>query len=170
MTRYISIAVRVPDDFPDVLAGQVAEAAQDWVIENGYLDNEIENGALDDEEAGAGDPAAGEANRRRAFYRNVIAAEILSDEPLPDRMALADMDYLITEGHCSGQLVHVVFNEEVSAGRMRSLLVEQGSEPSFLVPGEEADDEQSGQAPRPGIGPRAARPVHDQPGDEMGVP
>jgi len=76
----------------------------------------------------------------RKFYRQLFNIEVLSEgEPLND-VSLQDIDYEITNGHCSG-IVKEAVREEVTAEKMAELLKTQGSDPEFLL-GE--DTEQQG--------------------------
>jgi hypothetical protein len=67
------------------------------------------------------------------YYRNVFTVEVLSDEPLAPTVDLADLDYLTTEGDCSGRTEHTVTNEQVTEQAMAALLIAQGSDPDFLI-------------------------------------
>jgi hypothetical protein len=66
------------------------------------------------------------------LYKTVYTIEVLSDEPLGE-VSLADIQYEITEGHCSG-----VFREkscdELTEYEMARALIRQGSDPTFLLP------------------------------------
>jgi hypothetical protein len=67
----------------------------------------------------------------RKFYKQTFVVEVLSeDEPLSN-VSLSDIDYAITEGHCSGVIKEgeVV---KVSGKEMAKLLIEQGSDPEFF--------------------------------------
>lgn len=66
----------------------------------------------------------------KQFYRTVVEIEILSEE-LYEPQSLADIDYAITDGHCSGTW-RVKSQETVSPANMAMLLKAQGSDPSFL--------------------------------------
>lgn len=65
------------------------------------------------------------------FYRTVFRMEVLSTEPLGS-LSLSDINYEITEGHCSGMFLETR-EEEVSRDKMRGLLVAQGTDPEFLL-------------------------------------
>jgi hypothetical protein len=67
------------------------------------------------------------------FYKTVISIEILSDELYPDCVTLEQINYDITEGHCSGRLLTEVHNEELTKEQMAEALIAQGSDPSFLI-------------------------------------
>lgn len=64
------------------------------------------------------------------FYRTVVEIEVLSEEET-DFQSLADIDYAITDGHCSGRW-NVTSQLEVAPAQMAELLKRQGSDPSFL--------------------------------------
>lgn len=69
----------------------------------------------------------------RKFYRTIVSIEILSeDEPYGEGQTLADIDYAITEGHCSGKIT-TESTLEVTPQQMVALLLAQGSDPSFLM-------------------------------------
>ena len=74
------------------------------------------------------------------FYRTVFHVEVLSNEPLVcDELSLTDVDYLITEGDCSGVIKCEPENEEVTREAMAVLLAAQGSDPAFLLGDEEEE-------------------------------
>jgi len=77
------------------------------------------------------------------FYRTVLKIEVLSEEPLAHGdMSLSDIDYAITEGHCSG-VVTLDTEEEVDGPTMARLLIAQGSDPGFFgltESGEESEE------------------------------
>lgn len=79
-------------------------------------------------------------DKKRKFYRSVIQIEVLSEEPLPDPMSLADIQYEITEGHCSGQLTRVVDNEVKTGPEMAQLLLNQASGPEFFMLDKDGND------------------------------
>jgi len=74
-------------------------------------------------------------NRRpsdtKKFYRRVVKIEMLSDDPFPDELDLAEIDAGITDGPWSGQLWTEI-DEEVAPRRMARLLIRQRSDPGFL--------------------------------------
>jgi len=71
------------------------------------------------------------------FYRTVFHVEVLSNEPLvADELSMSDVDYLITDGHCSGIIKCDPENEEVTRDEMAALLTAQGSDPEFLLDGD----------------------------------
>lgn len=71
----------------------------------------------------------------RKFYQTVVTYEVLSDEPLGS-VSLKDIDYMCTEGHCSGRFIETK-EFQVSKEVMSKLLVDQGSDPEFLLGEEE---------------------------------
>ena len=73
------------------------------------------------------------------YYRHLITVEVLSTDPMTTS-DLDDLNYQITEGHCSG-VVEVESSLEVTESQMRNLLIAQGSDPDFLIPSEENDDD-----------------------------
>ena len=66
------------------------------------------------------------------FYKTVFSIEVLSDEPLYEPLSLTDIHYLITEGPCSGRFLDTA-QEVVTRERMEKLLIQQGSDPEFLL-------------------------------------
>lgn len=67
-----------------------------------------------------------------ALYKTVYTIEVLSDEPL-DNITLGDIEYEITEGHCSG-VFREKSREELTEFQMAKALIRQGSDPEFLLP------------------------------------
>lgn len=70
------------------------------------------------------------------LYRRIIKLEILSDRPI-DTDDLAALAYEVTQGDASGSILSDA-TEEVTPELMRVLLIEQGSDPAFLLGDEEA--------------------------------
>jgi len=77
------------------------------------------------------------------LYRTKITIEVLSEGPFTTE-DLAEINYAITEGDCSG-VVNVETSEELSREEMSKALEKQGSDPEFLT------SEQERQAERDGI-------------------
>jgi hypothetical protein len=74
------------------------------------------------------------------YYRTVVSFEVLSAESITEEpLSLGDLHYMTTEGHCSGAFLETV-ESEVSREEMSKLLIEQGSDPEFLL-GEADEDE-----------------------------
>ena len=68
----------------------------------------------------------------RDFYKTVFRIEVLSEEePIGEDVDLATINYLITDGHCSG-IVTRDSPEKMSAPEMARLLLAQGSDPEFF--------------------------------------
>ena len=67
----------------------------------------------------------------KKFYRTVYAFEVLSDQPVGS-VSLIDLNYLTTEGHCSGAFLDTKM-EEVPREKMAELLTAQGTVPGFLL-------------------------------------
>ena len=65
------------------------------------------------------------------YYRNVYVFELLSTEEM-ESMDLSQLDYEASEGHCSGMFLDGV-TEEVDENTMARLLLNQGSDPEFLL-------------------------------------
>lgn len=78
----------------------------------------------------------------KTFHRTVWTVEVLSDEPLATGLDLADIDYAITEGHCSGEY-HVTHTEVLTGLEMAEALQHQGSDPEFFgldIDGNQVED------------------------------
>ena len=73
------------------------------------------------------------------YYRTIYEIEVLSDDARSADMSLSDIEYEITEGHCSGT-VSCTVHEVVSAEQMAELLLAHGSDPSFLLSDEDMDE------------------------------
>lgn len=68
------------------------------------------------------------------YYKTIIQVEVLSDEPYVLN-SLEDVDYDITEGHCSG-IVFMKSQTEMTEKQIARALKKQGSDPSFLIMGD----------------------------------
>jgi len=75
---------------------------------------------------------------QKTFTRTLIQFEILSEEPLGS-VSLEDIAYQTTDGHCSGRF-HDTVEEQVDFETIRRLLIDQGSDPDFLMELEEDDE------------------------------
>jgi hypothetical protein len=83
----------------------------------------------------------------KKFYRQIFEVEVLSEgEPL-NNVSLQDIDYQITDGHCSG-IVKETVREEVSSEKIAELLKAQGSDPEFLL-GDDENTEEGGELCQP---------------------
>ena len=68
----------------------------------------------------------------RKFYKTLVEVEILSeDNPVGNDLTLGDIQYEITQGHCSG-VIRTKEETEVPAQDMVKLLQAQGSDPEFF--------------------------------------
>lgn len=76
---------------------------------------------------------------QKQYYRTIITVEVLSDFPY-DPESLEQISNDITDGDCSGKW-QIVDSKEVNKHQMEQLLVEQGSDPSFLCGEAERDIE-----------------------------
>ena len=77
---------------------------------------------------------------KRKFYRTVIHAELLSEEPILP-MSLRDVDYQITEGYLSGELLESNPDNEILDGPTAAkALIAQGSDPEFFELDEDGND------------------------------
>lgn len=72
------------------------------------------------------------------MYRTLIGYEVLSEAPLGP-LTLGDIDYLCTQGGCSGAFKETV-EERVDHPTMMRLLVAQGSDPLFLSSLDDGDE------------------------------
>ena len=89
----------------------------------------------------------------RKFYRHLFSYELLADEQLC-QLTLDQIDYEARGGRCSGQMGNVVV-EEVDAATMGRLLIEQRSDPEFLL---DPDGDGMGRCPCCG---EVGEPQHD---------
>ena len=73
----------------------------------------------------------------KTFYKTRFEVIVLSEEPLPeiagDDGDLKDIDYLITEGPCVGQVIQRSA-EALDAEAMRRELIEAGNDGTFFDP------------------------------------
>lgn len=74
---------------------------------------------------------------KRKFYRQVVAIEILSEEPI--NFSLAEIAEEIKNGDCSG-VWNVTEDEEIDAPTCAKLLIKQGSDPEFFQIDENGND------------------------------
>lgn len=85
---------------------------------------------------------------KKKIYRTVIQIEILSDEPFTEGQNLNDIEYEITEGHCSGNIETKVSNEILEGKPAADSVRAQGSDPEFFrmdIEGNELEDDEEGQ-------------------------
>lgn len=76
---------------------------------------------------------------KRKFYKNVLTVEVLSEEPISGHLSLKDIEYMITDGDCSGDIKwkpQVVLNGKKCADALSG----QGSEPGFFRLDDEGND------------------------------
>lgn len=69
--------------------------------------------------------------KKQKYYKTIIQVEVLSDE-LYILSSLEDVNYDITEGHCSG-IVFMKSQTELTEKQVARALKRQGSDPSFLI-------------------------------------
>lgn len=72
------------------------------------------------------------------YYKTVVTFEVLSNWPL-EAMSLADYDYEITGGGSSGKITSTVCTE-LTRAEMAKALIEQGSDPEFLISEDDIPD------------------------------
>ena len=73
------------------------------------------------------------------YYKTTIVFEVLTDQPLPDELSLTDIINETMTGHASGDVKS--FDEtEVSKKEMAQLLIDQRSDPAFLIEDYEEED------------------------------
>jgi hypothetical protein len=76
----------------------------------------------------------------RKFFKTVYQIEVLSeDNPLPDELTLAQIEYEITEGHCSGS-ISIIETWPLTAKEAAEALMAQGSDPEFFRLDEDGKD------------------------------
>ena len=68
------------------------------------------------------------------YYRTVFKFEVLSTDPGLGNagLSLSDINYEVTEGHASGMFLETE-HKEVTKIQMRNLLLNQGTDPEFLI-------------------------------------
>lgn len=79
------------------------------------------------------------SNTLRTFHKTVITVTVLSERFYDPKFNLANVEYDITFGDCSGSW-EVTSREEVDAETMARLLEAQGSDPAFFGIGEGEDE------------------------------
>lgn len=65
------------------------------------------------------------------FTRQVFEIEVLSDDG-PISGSLDNINYEITEGHCSGVIKEIIREEQIPGEKMAKLLINQDSDPEFF--------------------------------------
>lgn len=73
------------------------------------------------------------------FHRLVLELEILSEEPIPEDIQLAELAELITTGPCSG-LITITKQGELCGKEMATALLAQGSDPEFFQLDDDGND------------------------------
>ena len=73
----------------------------------------------------------------RKFYKTVVTIEVLSEYPFTPE-SIKNIDYVITEGDCSGTWDYDV--KIISPQEAARSLIEQGSEPGFFQLDEDGND------------------------------
>lgn len=69
----------------------------------------------------------------RTFFRSVITVEILSEDPIPSGLDLADIDCEISCGaFWSGRVTETLLNDQIDSAKMASLMIAQGNDPSLF--------------------------------------
>lgn len=73
-------------------------------------------------------------NEQKKYYKTTIQVEVLSEEPLGSQSAknLEAINYLITEGDCSG-VVNVIEEKILNKIQIEKELENQGSDPNFFL-------------------------------------
>ncbi|MEG7741739.1 hypothetical protein U2084_14975, partial [Listeria monocytogenes] len=75
----------------------------------------------------------------RKFYKTIIQLEVLSEEPIPDEMDVAQIAFEATEGDYSmvdGERIQTILNGQQTADALK----EQASDPSFFLLTEDGND------------------------------
>ncbi len=82
------------------------------------------------------------AESKRAFYKTVVQVTVLSEDKPVKFDSLQELDFIITEGDCSGAY-EVTSVERLTGSQMAKALEAQASAPSFfqLTPEEGEDTE-----------------------------
>lgn len=76
---------------------------------------------------------------KRQFYRTTVEVEILSERPLDGSYSLDEINYMITEGDCSGRM-EVTRRDIIDGRTCASMLINQGSDPGFFSIDEEGNE------------------------------
>jgi len=76
---------------------------------------------------------------KRTYYKTIIQVEVLSNDPY-DVGNLEDLHYDITEGDYSGDF-KIISQEKLTKEEMAKALEAQGSDPEFMMPEEEEENE-----------------------------
>jgi hypothetical protein len=82
-------------------------------------------------------------SKKKKLYKTVIKVEILSEEPYEDGKSLDDINYDITQGHCSG-VVKAASSTTLVGKKAARETIKQGSDPEFFMmddKGNELEDE-----------------------------
>ena len=97
---------------------------------NGYFARNEKDSRTDRDELTRGD----EMDKPVKYYRTVFKFEVLSTDPGFGNagLSLSDINYEITQGHASGVFLETE-HEEVSKTQMHTLLLNQESDPNFLI-------------------------------------
>jgi hypothetical protein len=75
----------------------------------------------------------------RKFYKTIIVIEVLSEEPVPDGITLAEIYNEFMFGDWSGKW-EIETREEMDAHEMRYALLDQGSSPDFFRLNDDEED------------------------------
>lgn len=76
----------------------------------------------------------------RKFYKSTMQITVLSEEPFHWE-SLADIDYEITYGECTGAVEDLRSNEVLNGTEVAKELTSVGSEPGFFQLDENGNDE-----------------------------
>lgn len=74
--------------------------------------------------------------RRHKYYKTIIEVEILSNDTFIDEIdnaSLSELGEMITDGYHSG-VQKIVARKVLSERQMAKALISQGSDPEFLIP------------------------------------
>lgn len=80
---------------------------------------------------------------KRTFYKTTITFEVLSEEPLPGNITLADIDEMTDDGECSGRWIDTQV-EELGGPAAAARLLYHNSDPEFFQLDEDGNDEEDG--------------------------
>jgi hypothetical protein len=89
----------------------------------------------------------------RDFYKTIITFEVLSEEPIPGCLTLADIGKEAEYGRYVGRFLERGPNDHIlmNGAAMAEALVEAGSEPSFFELDEDGNDYDENEAAYPGL-------------------
>lgn len=77
---------------------------------------------------------------KKILFRTVIKLEILSEDPIPDGMAIAEIIREANEGNYSAMFSEIVSNKIIFGKRAATLVLNQNSYPEFFGMDEDGNE------------------------------